>query len=118
MTALHSTRPLLKLRKPVRSTDAIDANERMLTTAPFDCVSSGKKARVTLINPKQLTARCCRIMLGLLRSSWREIPALLMSTSSVSTLSAARWISESLVTSNVIGVTRSSGPCSEPRVPA
>src|SRR5260370_7184043 len=46
------------------------------------------------------------------------MPALLMRTSSVSTSSTARWICEPLVTSSVRGVTRSSGCCRAPRVPA
>src|SRR5712692_6722950 len=45
-------------------------------------------------------------------------PALLMRTSRLSTSSAARWISETLVTSRVRGVTRLSVFCSALRVPA
>ena len=35
------------------------AKDKLLTMAPFERFSSGKKARVTLNNPSRLTARCC-----------------------------------------------------------
>src|SRR6266436_3746645 len=45
------------------------AKDRLLTMAPLERFSSGRKARVTLSIPKKLTARCCSMTSKLLRSS-------------------------------------------------
>jgi len=45
------------------------ANDRLLTVAPLERLSRGKKGRVTLNGPKRLTARCCSMTSELLRSS-------------------------------------------------
>ena len=45
------------------------AKDRLLTMAPLERRSSGRKARVTLSIPKKLTARCCSMASELLRSS-------------------------------------------------
>jgi hypothetical protein len=41
----------------------------LLTMAPLERVSSGRKARDILSGPKKLTAKCCSISSKLLRSS-------------------------------------------------
>ncbi len=43
--------------------------DRLLTMAPLERFSSGKKARVTLNIPKRLTARCCPMASRLLKLS-------------------------------------------------
>src|ERR1039457_5149820 len=93
-------------------------NDRLLTMAPLDRFSIGRKARETLYMPKKLTARVCSMTAGSLRSSYGAVPELLMRTSRLPTWRTACSICSASVTSSISGVTRSSAMSSVPRVPA
>src|SRR5258708_19471832 len=57
-------------------------NERLLTIAPWERVSSGRKARDILSGPKRLTAKYCSITSKLLISSYIAIPPFFILTQS------------------------------------
>src|ERR1700694_4053621 len=92
--------------------------DRMLTMAPRERVSNGRKAWVTPCVPKRLMARSRSSAVRSLRSSEIESPALLMRISRDSTFLRAPSICAAFVTSRVRGVTRPSVWAKGWRVPA